>query len=265
MIESISTSRSVCKLRGLSLRDLLFWGLIPFVLPQALLVRKNAPRFSAAIGPAEGEVGEITSGVVNKRLLAIGDSIIQGVGVEKLEHALVGQTAKQLAHQLKCRVSWSALGEIGLDAQGIVSNLIPRMQGEAYDYVIVSVGVNDATTLSLKYRWRRQVNRILGALSHHSPNAIVAVAGLPPLKHFPLLPQPLKTLLALRAESLDKCLQAEIRQMNNFCHVPVNIDLNFENFSDDGFHPSGKGYQQFGCAMAEALLSHETMCYQESA
>lgn len=240
--------------------NLLFWGSLPFVLPQALWVRKCAPRFAAASGPNSGLVKPsnltaITATTItsSKRLLAIGDSIIEGVGVSQLQHALVGQTAESLANRLKCPVNWSALGKIGIDADGVIANLLPSLPDEQADYIIVSVGVNDTTTLTLQHRWRQSLRALFKALRQHSPNAVVAVAGIPPLKHFPLLPQPLKFLLGLRAEELDKSLSLELSRYPNFFHVPVDIDFEPENFSEDGFHPSRKGYQQFGRAMAETL------------
>ncbi|MBW2438621.1 MAG: hypothetical protein PVF24_10180 [Desulfobacterales bacterium] len=39
------------------MHSILFWGLLPLVLPQAIYVRKTAPRFSAAGGPQDGVVG----------------------------------------------------------------------------------------------------------------------------------------------------------------------------------------------------------------
>jgi lysophospholipase L1-like esterase len=76
-----------------SLSNFIFWIVFPFLVPQALYVRKTAPRFAPAHGPAEGSVGEGEQ----TRLLAIGDSIIAGVGASAFSKALVGQTASALA------------------------------------------------------------------------------------------------------------------------------------------------------------------------
>jgi len=97
------------------IRRLLFWTLFPFVLPQAIRVRNNAPRFPGAGGPKDGTTGEGPP----LRLLAVGDSIIAGVGAENLSKALVGQAAMQLAGRLKCQVAWTARGSIGADSKKI--------------------------------------------------------------------------------------------------------------------------------------------------
>ena len=88
------------------MRSALFWSSLPFLLPQALYVRQTAPRFAPAAGPTSGAVGEGTQ----RTLLAIGDSIVAGVGASELPKAMVGQTASALATSLECRVNWQALG-----------------------------------------------------------------------------------------------------------------------------------------------------------
>ena len=65
------------------MRTVLFWGLFPFVLPQAILLRKNAPGFFEAGGPKEGYVGAGR----NFNLIAIGESIIAGVGARNPSNA----------------------------------------------------------------------------------------------------------------------------------------------------------------------------------
>jgi hypothetical protein len=121
------------------MRWMLFWTLFPFVLPQAIKVRRNAPRVSGAGEPTSGRVG---SGKTT-RLVAIGDSIIAGVGVETVAEALPGQVAVELARLLGCEVSWSAFGLIGTTSSGVNRCLVPTLPNEPFDVMVVSVGVNE--------------------------------------------------------------------------------------------------------------------------
>ena len=123
------------------MRNVLFWAAFPFLVPQALYVRRTAPRFAPAGGPAEGSVGDGEP----FRLLAIGDSIIAGVGATDLSKALVGRTAAALAESKNCRVSWQALGVSGYDSTRVLEHLVPELPSVALDYMILSVGVNDIT------------------------------------------------------------------------------------------------------------------------
>ena len=56
------------------MRNVVFWGSLPFLAPQALYVRRTAPRFAEASGPSKGAIGAGPG----KRLVAIGDSIVAG-------------------------------------------------------------------------------------------------------------------------------------------------------------------------------------------
>ena len=231
------------------IRNLLFWFLFPFVLPQAIRLRQNAPRFPGAGGPKEGSAG---AGAPLK-LLAVGDSIIAGVGATRLSRALVGQTAAQLADRLECRIDWTARGSIGADSNKVLHRLVPRLPGSDADIIILSVGVNDVTGLTPVARWKRNMGHLLAALHHHSPGAIIAVAGVPPLKGFPLLPQPLRALFGLRGKTFDNAARKMVSRYPRAVYVPLDFDPTPDKFSADGYHPSEASYKMFGRIMADRI------------
>ncbi len=103
------------------LRSLVFWSSLPFVVVQALRLRRDAPRLAGADGPSSGVVG---SGPP-LRLLAIGDSIIAGVGASTMDKALVGRTAESLAALLGRAVTWQAIGRSGIHSGGVLVELLP--------------------------------------------------------------------------------------------------------------------------------------------
>jgi lysophospholipase L1-like esterase len=236
------------------MKNLLFWIVFPFLVPQALYVRRTAPRFAPAGGPSEGLVGDGKQ----VRLLAIGDSIIAGVGASELSRALVGQTATALASSQNCCVSWYALGASGYDSGKILERLVPELPGIVFDYIIVSVGVNDITGLTTVRKWRENLSLILGKLQAHSPNAVIAVAGMPPMHRFPLLPQPLRAVFGMRARSFDQVARKVVDNHKKSLHVPIDFKPDPDKFAPDGYHPSVESYEDFGCKMAEGLIALET-------
>ena len=221
---------------------ILFWGSLLFLLPQAIYVRKTAPRFSPAGGPDSGSAG--TGKPLN--LIAIGDSIVAGVGASRLTKALVGQTAEKLAKLLACQVNWRALGVNGIDSSGVIGQLVPRLPDKKTDIFLVSVGVNDITGLSTLSRWERNLVEILKSLTRHSPDALIAVAGIPPLRGFPVLPQPLRALIGFRGEVFDRSARKLISHYSNALHIPLDFEPTPDQFSADGFHPSEASYRDFG-------------------
>lgn len=232
------------------MRNILFWALIPLLVPQALYVRKTALRFAPASGPSNGYVGSGTQA----RLLAIGDSIIAGVGATTLSRALVGQTANALAISLGSCVEWKALGVSGYNSEKVLNRLVPKLPDVPVDYVILSVGVNDVTGLTTLRQWRQNLNLLVARLQAHSPNAIVAVAGLPPLHGFPLLPQPLRAVFGMRSRSLDEELRKILHGLPNCVYVPLDFDPDLSKFAPDGYHPSEEGYAEYGRHMADELI-----------
>ena len=233
------------------MKNLLFWGVVPFLVPQALYVRKTAPRFAPADGPRKGSTG---SGR-RIRLLAIGDSIVAGVGATELSKALVGQTASALAASLNSCVSWQALGVSGYKAANILEQLVPKLPDITADYIIVSVGVNDITGLTTLRKWRRNVSLLLNRLQTHSPDAVIAVAGMPPMHGFPLLPQPLRATFGMRSRSFDEVVRSLVDSIPSTVHVSLEFEPDPQEFAPDGYHPSEESYVRFGQYMAAGLLA----------
>jgi lysophospholipase L1-like esterase len=241
------------------MRNLVFWGLVPFLAPQALYVRRTAPRFDAAAGPVTGSVG----GGPDARLIAIGDSIIAGVGADRLADALVGQTARALAGRRKQRIHWHAIGVPGFNAGRVLAELVPRLPGWQADFIIVSVGVNDITGLRTLRVWRRNLDSLLDALTSHSPGAVIGLAGIPPMRGFPLLPQPLRAVAGLRAVAFDLAGREVAGRHPGVVHVPVDFEPDPGRFAADGYHPSLDSYRIFGDAMADSMLSGSAVSMSE--
>lgn len=235
------------------MRNALFWSALPFLLPQALYVRQTAPRFAPAAGPTSGAVGEGAP----RTLLAIGDSIVAGVGASELPKAMVGQTASALAASLDCRVHWQALGVSGYTSTKILEGLLPQLPVSPIDFIVVSMGVNDVTGLTTLPQWPRNVAELHNGLRAHSPDAQIAYVGLPPLHGFPLLPQPLRAVFGLRGRALDEALGDTIDDFANCKHVLIDFDPKTGKFADDGYHPSEAGYAELGAQLAGELYDLE--------
>jgi len=236
-------------------RDLLFWALFVPLIPQALWVRRTAARFP----PADGEPnGEIDRGDGKIRLLAIGDSIIAGVGANTLDRALVGRTAQSLAQATGARVSWTAKGESGVTSRYIARRMLPRVADKtenlSFDAILVSAGVNDVISLHSLGRWRRDIEALLTALTGRWPETVIAFSGLPPMHHFPALPQPLRAVFGMRARDFDQALREILQRYPQAIHIPLDFEARPGSFSNDGFHPSERSYAEFGAMATKAIL-----------
>jgi len=235
------------------------------LLPQALWVRHATPRFTAAQGATEGlatgtEEQSHDDTVETRQLLGIGDSIIAGVGCVQQTQALSATTAAALATLSGQQIHWQALGKSGADAVRILRLLQQRPVAVQPDYIVLSIGVNDVTSLKSCRRWRSDLQALLHTLRKHAPTARIAVSAVPPLQHFPALPQPLATVLGWRAAQFNQVLHAVCDE--HFQVAVVGLDFSASQarngFAADGYHPSIANYAEFGRMTARTLHAMET-------
>lgn len=230
---------------------LTFRLLMPLLLPQGLWVKATAPRFAAASGEREGSTGE----GARCRLLAIGDSIVAGVGIACLADAMPGQLARAFASALGKRIDWMARGESGIGVRAVRRTLVPGLAERDFDYVFVSVGVNDVTALRSTRHWSRELVGLVDDLRHNSPGALIVVSGLPPLHGFPLLPQPLRSLLGLRARTFDRIAEYETGRLEGVVFVANRFEPEPAFFAPDGYHPSEASCRLWAEHVAQTVLS----------
>ena len=228
-----------------------FWLFLPLTALQGLWLKFRATRLPDAQGERRGSIGHGRT----LRLLAIGDSIIVGVGVQVIEDSLSVQFAGALAKLMQRRVDWFVDGESGLDISGLMNRLETLGLAEKPDIILISIGVNDVTRLSSIKRWRRSVVRLLDRLQDNWPEALFVFAGLPPMSTFPLPPQPLRFSLGVRAATFDTIASRLISERPGAQHMPTLINPLENDFCEDGFHPSASSNQIWAKELAAAIAS----------
>jgi lysophospholipase L1-like esterase len=251
------------------MRSLLFWSALPFVMPQALWVRARAPRFAGPAAAAEGlaapgAAAGLRSGTPPGaphtrsrsadspplRLLGLGDSLIEGVGVTRAEDCLTACCAREFADASGRAVAWQTVGRSGATSAGVLHKLAARLPPEPVDFFLVSAGVNDVTALRRRHEWRAHLDALVTRLARHSPDALAVFLGLPPLQRFPVLPSPLAQVLGLRARQLDAVLGAALGALPGARHFRFDFEARPEDFAPDGFHPSGESYARIAREIA---------------
>jgi lysophospholipase L1-like esterase len=211
-----------------------FWSLLPVTAVQGLWLRRRATRLPGAEGARHGVIGAGEE----YHLLAIGDSIIDGVGTGRVESSLPVQFASELAAASGRRIYWRIEGCSGHAISNVIERLETLEHSAPVDLVLLSVGVNDVTGLSTTRGWRRSVCTLLQNIHARWPKACILFAGLPPMASFPLPPQPLRYSLGLRAATLDRIARTIIDSHPRAMHVRTRIDPSCHEFCEDGFHPS---------------------------
>ena len=235
-------------------RLLVFWFLLPVTALQGLWLRRRALRLPGAPGDRQGSCGEGKP----LRLLALGDSIIDGVGTGHVNESLPVKFAGALAEELERRVDWQIEGQTGHTIDDVLACLASLDDAFRADVVLLSVGVNNVTGLSSTRYWRTKLTELLDSLNRKYPGARIIFTGLPPMSMFPLPPQPLRFSLGLRASTLDHIASTLISDVPGASHVPTRINPAEHGFCEDGFHPSAESCTLWARELAAIESRRET-------
>jgi lysophospholipase L1-like esterase len=231
--------------------SLLAAPLLPILWLQGRHVRRHTPRLPGAAGPT---FGTNVAGGPALRLLVIGESTVAGVGAPDHAQALTGQLGAALAERTGRTVEWRAVGKIGATADVARAELVPQIPVGPVDIVVLALGVNDVLCFRTAGRWTRDVTRLIADLRQRVGAAPVVLASVPPMGECPAFPEPLRTVLGLRAAALDRAAQRCVTTLVRVLHSPASLDPAGGMFCTDQFHPSVEGYRRWASQIAESVL-----------
>lgn len=221
-------------------------ALLPVLFVQGTKVRKNTPRLLEASGERQGIVG-------NGRplsLLILGDSAAAGVGVENQKDALSGAIISELQDQYSIR--WKLHAKTG-DTTKQVFQAVQHLEQQNYDVEVTSIGVNDVTKLTSASSWIKQQKQLFQYIQARFQPKLIIVSGVPPMQHFPALPNPLAWLFGKYAEQMNQVLDRWLESQNQFKFIQYDIKhfqaMNLP-MASDGFHPSKEIYAIWGQQVA---------------
>jgi lysophospholipase L1-like esterase len=223
----------------------------PLLLCQGAYVRCATPKLPEAEGLREGLAGEGDL----LRLLVLGDSAAAGVGVSSQEEALAGHTAAGLRG--KFQVQWKLEAKTGATTRSTVQR-IGEMSGEEFHVVVVSLGVNDVTSGRRLSTWLAGIDELADLLRVKFGARFILFSGLPPMHHFPALPQPLRWYLGARARMFDRGLQLWALTQPDCEHMPPPDSSYAGMMAADGFHPGPAMYALWGAEAARRITLRTT-------
>lgn len=224
-------------------------ALSPLLVAQAVLTRTRLPRLPEAKGPRSGVHGQ--GGPL--RLLIAGDSSAAGVGVVHQRQALVGQLVPALARAAQARVHWQLHARTGLTTAQTLDLLREASPVQA-DLAVIVTGVNDVVDQVPSHRAVAARDALASWLRNSLAVQHVVFAPLPPIHHFPGLPQPLRWVAGADARRHNAALLAWARTRDDVSVVDMEVPLNRGVMAADGFHPGEGVYRYCGVSTAEHLV-----------
>ena len=222
---------------------LLKLALSPLLATQALYVIRQALVLPEPEGPRTGQTGTGKP----LRLLILGDSSVAGVGATHQSRALSGQLPALLAPHFA--VSWQLTAKTGATSASTLQTLT-TLPEQAFDAAFIGLGVNDVTRLVTPKTWLKRQHDMHALLRSRFQVKHILRSGLPPMGHFPLLPQPLRYVLGQDAKHLDSTLESLCASDDTLSYIPLNLPFEPKYIAHDGFHPSEAAYVKWAGLIA---------------
>ena len=101
--------------------------------------------------------------------------------------------------------------------------------------------------------WIKQQKQLFSQIQNHFQPKLIIVSGVPPMQHFPALPQLLAWLFGKYAEQMNDILQQWLATQTQFRFIQYdNASFQAMNvpMASDGFHPSKEIYAIWGQQVA---------------
>jgi lysophospholipase L1-like esterase len=226
-------------------------ALTPVLVAQALRTRSRMPRLPEAAGDRHGAVGKGAP----LRLLIAGDSSAAGVGVVTQRQALAGQLGARLAEACGARVEWRLVARSGLTTAQTLHLLQREGTGHA-DVAVIVTGVNDVVDQVPSHRAVSAREVLANWLRNAAGVHHVVFAPLPPIHHFPGLPQPLRWVAGSDAQRHNRALQRWAATRSDVSCVEMEMPLERGMMAADGFHPGAPAYRYCAGAIASHIAAH---------
>jgi lysophospholipase L1-like esterase len=224
-------------------------ALAPVLVAQAVVTRRRAPVLPEADGERCGTIGE---GGRGWSLLIAGDSSAAGVGVAHQDQAFAGYLLRGLQRSGQT-LRWLLRARSGLTTRALHDWLRAEPPSERADIAVIVTGVNDVIDQVSPARAVAQRAALADGLLERGARH-VAFTPLPPIHHFPLLPQPLRRIMGADAVAHNTAIARWAATRSDVSLVPIAMALGPAVMAADGFHPGEPVYRVCGEATAEHLI-----------
>ncbi|MEM7068502.1 MAG: SGNH/GDSL hydrolase family protein [Pseudomonadota bacterium] len=233
--------------------SLLSWLALPIYIWQGLGVRRNSTRLAP---PPQKPLVSLKGKGKPLNILFMGDSSAAGVGVEEFDESVAGRLPHLLKEKSGRPILVRTSGNNSATSGSIRDYVLPHLAAEHYDYVIISIGTNDAKNFHSGKRFCKEFGSLIYAIHAKYPGAKIIWQGLLDMQDVPILPTPLNKILGIRSRILRENGKILCRERNALA-PETNWKPIRENFSSDGFHASSTGYRIWAEELSEYIFDLE--------
>ena len=225
------------------------WLALPVYIYQGLRVRNQSMRMAP---PEQIPFVEIKGKGKPLNLLFMGDSSAAGVGVTDFKECVAGRTPHLLAKKTGRPITTRTCGNNSATAGELRDLIVPHLEPAIYDYIIINIGTNDSKNFHTARRFKKEFGGLLYTLNAKFPGAKVIWSGLIDIEKIPLLPSPLNKIIGIRSRIIKK-MGNELCFERGALYPIAKWEPVRENFSEDGFHASSKGYEEWAEELSDYI------------
>ncbi|WP_323745299.1 GDSL-type esterase/lipase family protein [Actinomyces haliotis] len=185
------------------------------------------------------------------RLVAVGDSLVAGSGVSDQADSFIPRIAAKVAAASGRDVAWATHARLGSTMRRVRYRFMPEV--EDADVLFVCAGSNDLLARRSMDEWTEDFAAVLDDAATRAGHVVACSAGQ--LYRSPSLMPLLRSVLLERtaaqtAISIRLCAERGVPYIDFSEMVP-----NEGFWAEDGFHPSGIGYELASGAVADAVMT----------
>lgn len=237
---------------------------LPLLIWQGKRLRARIPELPEAEGPNNGLEGEGTKPI---QLLVLGESTMAGVGVATQKEGIGRAIAAGLAQHYKQAVNWQVIARSGYNARQVREELVPQMNSDPLDIIIIGLSVNDTVERNSPLGWKRDLTKLIQAIREREPACPIVLIHRGPVEYFPAFPPIFKLILGSLIKLQWQAIAHLPEELDNF-HIikriilpanwqaKVDFPTTAEDFFSDGVHPSKMTYELWAEEVVEFVVEN---------
>jgi lysophospholipase L1-like esterase len=240
-------------LKALKLGALLIAAFVLLIGAEVLIVLRREFPLNDPEQPVRGEFGD--QSLPRLRFVVLGDSTSVGVGTTP-EKSFPWLLASRLGD--KFNVVLEVVGFGGATTKDLAEHQVSKAIDLKPDLILVEIGANDTTHVSLPWTVRSRLGESLDRLIE--AGATVIVAGPPDMGKSPVMAQPLRGLAGFQSDKVTRIIESEANKRRlpyiDLAGGVGNEELppGFVYYSSDNFHPGEGGYGLWADVMYPTVL-----------
>lgn len=241
--------------------------LLPITYYQASRVYHSVPKLPEASDPQGFFTRESKQTL---KVLAIGESTVAGVGVDRHDQGFAGTFARIISENLDTNVDWKVYAKSGYTAKKVRREIVPEIDESHADLILIGLGGNDTFMLNSPWGWRRDLRKLIEDLRLKFGATPLLFSNMPPVKLFPAFTPLMRFTLGNLIEILGEETEDVCQDLEEVYYYPrkitfedwherLGINAQPDDYFSDGVHPSKLTYQILAKDLAQFLLENDNL------